>query len=159
MNVINNPSQTDTKRGEVTYPAVAALISAGVLPFENALLKVVTNSGVAQFSLPTGKADHAYYIASQFDIPSGLVSGEIPSTNENARYKAYGTGNAGDLIILADPTANSGAQAGMVRSTTGSHAPVSSDGTFTIIGIAEEIFIDGQDVKVRFLGGLQTVTF
>lgn len=149
LNTINNPGQTDTKRGEVTLPAASGMPSTNI---QNLLAKIVTNT-VAQFSLPAAQGDLAFWAISQ--SVNGNVSAEVPSLNENCRLYAYGTGNAGDILILADPVANSGAQAGMVRSTVGSHAP--SSGTYNRIGIAEEIFVDGQLVKTRMIPGSVTV--
>jgi hypothetical protein len=154
QNTINNAAQSDTKRGEITLPAIAAQVTVGDIGI-NRLVKIVTNGGKAQFSLPTALTDKApIFIASQYN--GGAISAEVPSTNEDARLFAYGTGNAGDLLILADPTANSGAQAGMVRSATGNHAPSSSSGAVFCWGIAEEVFVDGQYVKARFLPSVQT---
>jgi len=152
MNVINNPYQTNTKTGEITLPA-----SLGANLSENLLLVIYNNSGAANFRLPTALGTlYAIYILSQYNAFAGTASAEVPDTNGNCRLKAYGTGNAGDALILADPTANSGAQAGMVRSATGSHAPAGGAGAIFCFGIAEEPFVDGQDVLARFLPSILT---
>jgi hypothetical protein len=152
MNHINNPYQTDTKRGEITLPA-----NLGANLLENLLMVIYNNGGVASFRLPTALGTlYAIYIMSQYNAVALTASGEVPSTNENCRLKAYGTGNAGDALILADPTANAGAQAGMVRSAVGNHAPAGAAGAIFCFGIAEEAFVDGQDVKARFLPSIIT---
>lgn len=147
MNIELNPQQTSVKNGDVHF--ASNFDSTGK---ENFLTKLTTVSTVPTIVLPTAALDtEAFYVIMNGDIAASGIDVEVPNPGDQVRLKAYGTGNAGDLIILADPTANSGAQAGMVRSFTGSHAPSSSSGTYFVFGVAEEVFVDGQFVLSRFV--------
>lgn len=147
MNIELNPQQTSVKNGDVSYACASDLTGK-----ENFLTKMTTVSTVATISLPTAALDiNCVYVVMSGDTVARGSAAEVPNPGDQCRLKAYGTGNAGDLLILADPTANSGAQAGMVRSFTGSHAPSSSSGTYWVFGIAEEVFIDGQFVLSRYI--------
>lgn len=147
MNIELNPQQTSVKNGDVSYACAQDLTGK-----ENFLTKMTTANSVGTISLPTAVLDiNCAWVVMSGDTVANGSAAEVPNTGDQCRLKAYGTGNAGDLLILADPTANSGAQAGMVRSFAGSHAPSSSSGTYWVFGVAEEVFIDGQFVLARFL--------
>ncbi len=148
MNIELNPQQTSIKNGDVHF--ASNFDSTGK---ENFLTKLATVSTVPTIELPAAATDTAFYVIMNGDVAASGIDVEVPNTGDQVRLKAYGTGNAGDLLILADPTANSGAQAGMVRSFTGSHAPSSSSGTYFVFGYAEEVFVDGQFVLARFIPG------
>lgn len=149
MNIELNPQQTSVKNGDIN----SWVGNSDFTGKENFLTKLATVSTVPTIELPAAATDTAFYVVMSGDISGQPTSVEVPNTGDQCRLKAYGTGNAGDLLILADPTANSGAQAGMVRSFTGSHAPSSSSGTYFVFGYAEEVFIDGQFVLARFIPG------
>ncbi|MEI9999393.1 MAG: hypothetical protein WDO13_09595 [Verrucomicrobiota bacterium] len=72
--------------------------------------------------------------------------------NRTVRITAKGTGNPGDLLILAD--VSTAADKGKVRSVAGL---TTGAGTFRVVGIAEEAFIDGQLVRTRPTFGTVTV--
>lgn len=146
MNIALNPTQSNTKRGIITLTAHDNLTG-----LEGYLWKIGDDSGTPKFYLPAAVTDLALYVGASGDIAGNDSSGEVPQDG-NFRVKAYGTGLAGDILVLADPTANGGAQAGMVRSLTGSHAPATG-GRYFRIGIAEEDFVDGQLVLARFAPG------
>jgi hypothetical protein len=152
MNPILSGIQSDIKAGEITL-----LAHDNLTGLQGFLVKVGNDSGVPKFYLITAVTDIAPFILESDDVAGKPVYGEVPSTNENARVKAYGTGSAGDILVLADPTANSGAQAGMVRSLVGNHAPT-APGKYWSFGIAEENFVDGQLVKARFLPRHASIT-
>lgn len=59
------------------------------------------------------------------------------------RVRANGTGSAGDVLVLCDPTASTGANKGKVE-TVGT-----TQGAYFSPGIALEDFVDGQLVKIR----------
>lgn len=149
MNVELNPNQTNTKNGDVNNWTSNVDLTGK----ENFLTKLVTVSTVPTIELPAAATDVAFYVVMSGDVAGQGISVEVPDSGDQVRLKAYGTGNAGDLLILADPTANSGAQAGMIRSFTGSHAPSSSSGTYFVFGYSEEVFVDGQFVLARFIPG------
>lgn len=147
MNIELNPNQTSIKAGDVSYACATDLTGK-----ENFLTKLANAGGIATLTLPAATTDiNCAWVVMSGDTVAAGSAAEVPSTGTQCRLKAYGTGATGDLLILADPTANSGAQAGMVRSFTGSHAPSSSSGTYWVFGQAEESFIDGQFVLARFL--------
>ncbi|HEY5079413.1 MAG TPA: hypothetical protein VII43_06180, partial [Opitutaceae bacterium] len=81
--------------------------------------------------------------------PGGQSVEVLPLSPEgNVRIKAYGGGVAGTILVMADPTANAGAQAGMVT------ALPAGAGKYVKIGVAEQDFVDGQLVLLRpDLGG------
>ncbi len=148
MNIELNPQQTSVQNGSFAGAATATDFTGK----ENFLAKMTTVSTVPTLSLPTAATDiNCVYVCMSGGTVAQGSAFEAPNTGDQCRLKAYGTGNAGDLLILADPTANGGAQAGMVRSFTGNHAPSSSSGTYWVFGIAEEVFIDGQFVLSRYI--------
>ena len=60
--------------------------------------------------------------------------------NRTVRVIAKGTGNPGDLLVLADGVTTA-ADKGKVRKVP------DDDGTYRLVGIAEEAFVDGQLVR------------
>jgi len=127
-----HPTQSDTKIGQLPLNCGVALTDK-----EGFLVKLASTGAL----LPTAITD----------IPSFLcVSGEAldsagqfePFTGEkNCRVVAKGAGNQGDQLVLADPSTP--ADAGKLRAL-----PVAG-GTYRVVAIAEEDFVDGQLVKVR----------
>lgn len=136
MNVILNPLQTNTRRGDITL-----LASVDLTGKENYLLKVVNDGGVAKFALPTGTDDVALYVCASGDIAGNAVAGEAPSLNENFRVVLKGTCVPGDILSLADP--GTAADAGKVRKQP------ATTGTWRSFAIAEEAGADGQHVLCR----------
>ena len=138
MNTQLNGDQSDIKAGAIALKATADLTGK-----ENLLVKIASSSG-AKFALPSAFSDPALFILMSGDIAANDNWAEIPSTNENARVKLKGTCNPGDRLALYDPTASSGAYAGMVATLP------STEGKYWTIGVAEEAGADGQLVKFRF---------
>ena len=75
------------------------------------------------------------------------------SPTRSMRVAAKGTGSPGDLLVLADGVTTA-ADKGKVRSKSSLTA---SSGTYRLVGIAEEAFVDGQLVKMRPTFGSITV--
>ncbi|MGB8355777.1 MAG: hypothetical protein WCD79_17900 [Chthoniobacteraceae bacterium] len=141
MNIILNPTQSDTKRGDIQIIATVNLTG-----LEGRLAKLVSNGeGPALAALPTALTDLAFYVIASGDIAGNPVNIETPGTDDEFRVVAKGTGTAGSLVVLADPNASSGADAGKVT------ALGSTAGQYFSPGIAEEDYIDGQLVKCRFI--------
>ena len=67
----------------------------------------------------------------------------------HARLVAKGAGNPGDLLVLADGVTTA-ADKGKVRKPT-------TTGTYRLVGVAEEAFVDGQLVRMRPTFGSVTV--
>jgi hypothetical protein len=139
MNVALNGDQSDTKAGTIRLPATADLTGK-----ENRLVKITSSSG-AKFALPAAVTDLALFILMSGDVAANDSSAEVPSTNENARVSLKGTCVPGDRLILADPTASAGVHAGQVEALAAQAA-----GQYFSPGIAEEVGVDGQNVKFRY---------
>jgi hypothetical protein len=73
--------------------------------------------------------------------------------NRSVRIVAKGTGNPGDLLVLADGVSTA-ADKGKVRSKSSLTA---GSGTYRLVAIAEEAFVDGQLVRSRPTFGTVTV--
>ena len=146
MNVSLNPSQSNTRQGVITLLAKDALTG-----LEGRLCQVVNDGGVAKAAVPTAVTTICIFIVAAGAAAASEVQIEPIASNDQCRVRAYGTGNAGDILVLADPTANSGAQAGMVAKIG------ATAGQYFSPGIAEEAFVDGQLVLVRPLPRLVRV--
>lgn len=98
MNIILNPIQSDTKRGDITLVANSNL--AGL---EGYLLKIVNlaaNPGNPGFDLPGAVSDYAYFIGASLDVAGNVVAAESPGLGENARVAFSGACNPGDPLSL-----------------------------------------------------------
>jgi len=132
MNIILNPGQSNTKRGDKSLPASVDLTGK-----ENLLWKIVNDGGVAKFALPTAVTDVAPFVGASGDIAGNTVAAEAPGLDENCRIKLDGTCVPGDLLCL------SSTHYGRL------YAPAGSAGSLLVEYIAEEAGIDGQDLLVR----------
>ena len=136
MNIILNPLQSNTRKGDITLPAKSDLTGK-----ENFLVKVVSDSGVAKFDLVASTDDLAVYV-----LGSGATAGndsvaESPALGENFRAVLKGTCVPGDKLTLADPT--TAADAGKLRKQP------TTTGTWRLFAIAEESGVDGQYILAR----------
>lgn len=138
MNVQLNGDQSDTKEGAINLPATADLTGK-----ENRLVKIVNSTG-AKFALPAAVSDLALFVLMSGDVAANDNWGESPYAKENFRVKLHGTCNPGDTLILSDPAASGGANAGAVEALASQAA-----GTYFSPGIAEEAGVDGQNLKAR----------
>lgn len=127
-----NVTQTDTKVGQLP------LICGEDLTGKEGLLGKLTTTGVL---LPTAITDITPYIVVGGEVIT--VEGQFKplTNNENARVFAKGAGSKGASLVLANPATP--ADKGKVRAL-----PVAS-GTYRVLAIAEEDFVDGQLVKLR----------
>jgi|SRR5579859_199437 len=137
MNVILNPSQSDTKEGAIALPANADLTGK-----DNSLVKIVNNNGLPNFALPTAVNDFAYFVLAQGDVAGNTVYAEAPGLDENVRLLFSGTCNPGD------PLATNGAAFGQI------FKPANGAGALFVDWIAEEAGAGGttavpQLLKVR----------
>lgn len=128
-------SQTNTKPGIIIDG-----VADGVLTdLEGRLLKM-TGDG---YSVPAAVSDLALFVLLQGGADeAGIVVAQI-SPDTNMRVRANGTGSKGDVLVLCDPTASSGVNAGKVE------AIGSTQGVYFSPGIADEDFVDEQLVKIR----------
>ncbi|PWU18916.1 MAG: hypothetical protein C5B50_07820 [Verrucomicrobia bacterium] len=140
MNIILNPSQSDTKRGDINLLAKSDLTGK-----ENLLWKIVNDGGVAKFDLPGSQTDFAIYVGASGDVAGNNVAAEAPGMEENFRVVLKGACNPGDQLVLSTDW-------GKV------YVPAGGAGAKQVIAIAEEAGTDGQLVKARRIGAI-SVTF
>lgn len=143
MNVQLNPTQGDTKAGDINVIAKDNLTG-----LEGYLVKLTSVGDATQAALPNSQRDLALFVIGSGDAAGNNVAIEAPS-NTNFRVKAKGAGNAGDVLVLADPS--TAADAGRVIAL-----PV-TPGVYFSPGIAEEDFAEGQLVLARPLPRLVSV--
>lgn len=137
--------QNNTKIGLLAIAGIASLVGK-----EGFLVEIVNNSGQPGLQVPDAVTDLALYI-----VEKGAAAGEksdvIPlEPGRNMRAVAKSTGNPGAVLVLADPS--TAADKGKVRTIP------ATPGTYFSPGIAEEAFVDGQNVKFRPMPRLVVVT-
>lgn len=98
MNVALNPSQSDTRVGDLTLAAAVDLTGK-----ENLLWKIVNTNGVGNFALPTAVTDQAAHIGASGDIVGNPSVAEAPNLNENCRVliDSVNAINPGDMLALS----------------------------------------------------------
>lgn len=128
--------QSNTIRGAL------AVNSSEDLSLKNGyLVKLIDGGSIAEAALPEAITDLALYL-----VTDGVEEDDYSTINpldpdKQCRVKAKGSGSAGAVLVLADPS--TAADAGKVR------ALPSTGGLYFSPGIAEEDFVDGQLVKTR----------
>lgn len=128
--------QTNVKQG-------AFLVNAGedLTGKEGYLVKAADAGSELEVLLPTDVADITPYVVEE-GAEHDSDATVIPLVQGNQyRVVAKGTGSSGDLLTHAAP--GTAADKGKLRAL-----PATAD-TYTVIGIAEEDFVDGQHVKFR----------
>ncbi len=129
-------SQTNTQAGKITRKANVDLTAK-----EGFLAKLINNAGSNEAALPTALTDHVGFVVVDGDALGNDVSLQPLEPGVQVRIKAKGAGVCGDLLSLADPTTP--ADAGKVRKVP------AVTGTYPALLIAEETFVDGQNVLCR----------
>ncbi len=141
-------SQSNTHEGDILVTAnedLSTYADVLVAPYNNAGQLVVTR--------PAANNDYAVYVL-LYGAPSGGKATVRPlNENRTVRVTAKGAGNPGDLLVLADGVTTA-ADKGKVRSKA---TLTAGSGTYRLVGIAEEAFVDGQLVRVRPTFGTVTV--
>jgi hypothetical protein len=140
MNVILNPSQSDTRVGEISLLGGSDLTGK-----ENLLLKLTNSAGTPKFALPAAVTDVALFVCMSGDVAANYTAGEAPDGNMNARVKANGTIVTGDVLVH-DATSY-----GKVI------AIPATEGLYFSPGIAEESAAAGGLVKFRPFPRMVTV--
>lgn len=137
-------SQSNTHEGDLLITAnedLSAFADILVAPYNSAGQLVVTR--------PAANNDYAVYVL-VYGAPAGGKATVRPlNSNRTVRLVAKGTGNPGDLLVLADGA--TAADKGKVRKVP------ATNGTYRVVAIAEEAFVDGQLVKARPTSGSVTV--
>ena len=141
-------SQSNTKEGDLLIAANEDLST-----FADVLVAPYNNAGLLCVTRPVANNDYAVYVLVYGAPPGGLATVRPMSPSRSVRVVAKGTGNAGALLVLADGVTTA-ADRGKVRSTA---SLTTGSGTYPLVGIAEEAFVDTQTVKMRPTFGTVTV--
>jgi hypothetical protein len=127
-----------------THPDSRVLNSAVALTgLEGRLVKLADQGSNAEVNLPGAVTDLALLIVTEggaLDEPSEVIS---LTSEGNRRVRLNGTVSAGVPVVLCDPTASSGANAGKVETLP------ATEGAYFSPGIAEEDGVDEQLVLIR----------
>jgi hypothetical protein len=127
-----------------TNPDTRVLNSAVALTgLEGRLVKLADGGSIPEVDLPGAVTDLALFIVTEggaIDTPSEV----LPLVSEsNRRVRLNGTVAAGVPVVLCDPTASSGVNAGKVETLP------TAEGAYFSPGIAEEDGADEQLVLIR----------
>ena len=138
-------SQSNTHDGDL-------LLSAGedLSTYADVLVAPYNSSGQIVVTRPAANNDYALYVLVYGAPAAGKATVRPLDPQRTVRVTAKGTGNPGDPLVLADGVTTA-ADKGKVRKV-----PTTS-GTYRLVGIAEEAFVDGQLVRVRPTFGSVTV--
>ena len=115
------------------------------------LVAPYNSSGSLVVTRPAANNDYAVYLLVFGAASGGKATVRPLHPNRTVRVVAKSTGNPGDLLVLADG-AGTAADKGKVRKLP------ASAGTYRLVGIAEEAFVDGQLVRMRPTFGSVTVS-
>jgi hypothetical protein len=141
-------SQSNTHEGDILITANEDLST-----YADVLVALYNSGGQLVVTRPAANNDHAVYVL-LYGAPLGAKATVRPlNPNRTVRIAAKGTGNPGDLLVLADGVTTA-ADKGKVRSVVGLTA---GSGTYRVVGVAEEAFVDGQLVRTRPTFGTVTV--
>lgn len=127
------------------HPGGPRKINAGadLTGLEGRLVKIADAGSVPEVVLPAAVTDICPFIVvreATLDTNCDVLS--IAGEKE-VRIRANGTGSAGNALVLCDPSASSGVNAGKVE------ALGSTEGAYYSPGIALEDFVDEQLVRIR----------
>ena len=141
-------SQSNTQEGDL-------LITTGedLSTYADVLVAPYNSSGQLVVTRPAANNDNAVYVLVYGATPGSQATVRPLNPNRTVRVVAKGAGNPGDLLVLADGVTTA-ADKGKVRSKA---TLTASSGTYRVVGIAEEAFVDGQLVRVRPTFGTVTV--
>ena len=129
-------SQSNTRVGDFAVVAGADLIG-----MQDRLVVLGNNADVAQVGLPAANGDLAFFVLLEANVAGGIVAVRPLDPARNVRLVLKGTCNPGDVLVLADVATV--ADKGKVRTLP------ATAGTYRVLGIAEQVGVDGQAVLVR----------
>jgi hypothetical protein len=141
-------SQSNTKEGDLLIVANEDLST-----YADVLVAPYASSGQLVVTRPVANNDNAVYLLIYGATSGGHATVRPMCPSRSVRIVAKGTGNPGDMLVLADGVTTA-ADRGKVRSKA---TLTGGAGTFRLVGIAEEAFVDGQLVKTRPTFGTVTV--
>lgn len=113
------------------------------------LVAAADAGSVLEVLLPTTVKDLCLYVVEEGAAHDSDATVRPLEAGEQIRITAKSTGSAGDVLVLADP--GTAADKGKVRTVP------TTEGAYFSPGIAEEDFVDGQDVLVRVFPRLVNV--
>lgn len=138
-------SQSNTHEGDILVTA-----NENLSTYADVLVAPYNSAGQLVVTRPAANNDYAVYVL-VYGAPQGGKATVRPlNPDRTVRVVAKGAGNPGDLLSLADGVTTP-ADAGKVRK-----CPTAS-GTYRLVGIAEEAFVDGQLVRMRPTFGMVTI--
>ena len=121
--------------------------------YADVLVAPYNSSGQLVVTRPAANNDDAVYVLVYGATSGSKVTVRPLDPNRTVRVTAKGAGNPGDLLVLADGVTTD-ADKGKVRSKAGL---TGGSGTYRLVGVAEEAFVDGQLVRMRPTFGSVTV--
>ena len=138
-------SQSNTHDGDL-------LLSAGedLSTYADILVAPYNSAGQIVVTRPAANNDYALYVLVYGAPTAGKATVRPLDPQRTVRVTAKGAGNPGDALVLADGVTTA-ADKGKVRKVP------ATTGTYRLVGIAEEAFVDGQLVRVRPTFGSVTV--
>jgi len=117
--------------------------------YADVLVAPYNSAGQLVVTRPAANNDNAIYLLVYGAPVGGQATVRPLQPNRSVRIVAKGTGNPGDPLVLADGVTTA-ADKGKVRKPT-------TTGTYRLVAIAEEAFVDGQLVKARPTFGTVTI--
>ena len=141
-------SQSNTHEGDILVTANEDLST-----YADVLVAPYNSSGQLVVTRPAANNDYAVYVLVYGVALNGKATVRPLDPDRTVRVTAKGAGNPGDLLVLADGVTTA-ADKGKVRSKAGL---TGGSGTYRLVGIAEEAFVDGQLVRMRPTFGSVTV--
>ena len=141
-------SQSNTIEGDLLATAGEDLST-----YADVLVAPYNSSGQLVVTRPVANNDEAIYVLLYGAPPETNATVRPLSPSRTVRVIAKGAGNPGDLLVLADGVTTA-ADRGKVRSKSGL---TGGSGTYRLVGVAEEAFVDGQLVRMRATFGSVTV--
>ncbi len=138
-------SQSNTIEGDL-------LLTTGedLSTYADVLVAPYNSTGQLVVTRPAANNDYAVYVLVYGAASGGKATVRPLSPTRTVRVVAKGAGNPGDLLSLADGVTTA-ADKGKARKVP------STSGTYRLVGIAEEAFVDGQLVRMRPTFGSVTV--
>lgn len=136
--------QTNVQRGLRPVNSGEALTDKGLY-----LVTAVDGGSILEVLLPTAVDELSLYLVEEGNALDTNSIVRPLEAGDQIRIKAKGTGSAGAVLVHADPA--TAADKGKVRSIP------ATAGRYFSPGVAEEDFVDGQDVLVRVLPRIVTV--
>lgn len=134
------PSQSNTIPG----PTQVVCGSTDLTGLEGRLIVLSNSSGKLVASLPATLGDIPTHVLVDGGAAGTRVAVNPLTAYEQVRVRLNGGCNPGDQLVLENPTASAGVDAGKVRTL-----PTGTPGAYVRVGIAEELGVDEQLVLLR----------